>query len=332
LPLIQVAALVPGVHHITGARRLLQHAHLELAATGEVRCQRAGDTLELSIGLRVENGELVGDVVEFEGEVLPVARRDGDAPQDLASSILDLERVFLCRLVVDQCAGGELDLVVRVVGRFVPDVEVLVGEVQWAGRVLLDAEVQSLDALTTLAVRCVFRELQTCATEAELLLKDALVGDGYLDGSVVCSIEAGGCPSRKLQDRGPGQVVALDVIWVEERIGSIKESGRRADRDTAFEHDGTLGCFDTSSGSWRWESDGCRGSEERGEEGLSEHSEGVEGLRWRLCRTLGFYIYRDTLMPCLISLCAGFGQILGVTERRPINISRCYLTRFSLSN
>lgn len=106
-----------------------------------------------------------------------------------------------------------------------PDVQVLVGQVERACGILLDGEVERLDTLAALAVCCIVGELQAGAAESVLLLENALIRDGDLDGCVVSSIEARG-GLGELQDLRPGEVVALDVVGVEERVGGIE--GRRS--------------------------------------------------------------------------------------------------------
>jgi hypothetical protein len=171
-------------------------------------------------------GNVLLGVVELEGKVLPLLVVDGNVPDLLASTVEDLEVVLLARGVVDQSADLELDLVVGVVGGLVPDVQVLVGQVQGPRGVLLHAKVKCLNALAALTLRCVFSKLKTCAAETLLLLEDALIRDGDLYGSVVCAVEAAAI-LRELEDGGPGEVVALDVVGVEDCVGrgSVKVGG-----------------------------------------------------------------------------------------------------------
>ena len=90
---------------------------------------------------------VLGVEVELQGKVLPLSLVDRDAPEELAVAVKNLELVLVGIALSDERSSLELNLVVAKVGSLVPDVEVLVGEVQGPGRVLLDAEVESLDTL-----------------------------------------------------------------------------------------------------------------------------------------------------------------------------------------
>lgn len=166
---------------------------------------------------------------------------DRDAPKELAVTVKNLELVLIGIALSDKRSSLKLDLVVAEVGSLMPYVEVLMGEVQWPGRVLLDAPVESLDALASLAVSGILEELEACAAEALLLLEDGLVGDGDLYSLELGAVEARGFVGE-LEDLRPGQVVALDEVGVEDGVGGsrVEEGGCGADRDTAIEDDGAL--------------------------------------------------------------------------------------------
>ena len=71
-----------------------------------------------------------------------------------------------------------------------PHVQVLVGEVQRPRWILLDDPVQRLDAFTALAIASIFQELETCATEAILLLEDGFIRNCDFDSGVRAAVEA----------------------------------------------------------------------------------------------------------------------------------------------
>ena len=140
-----------------------------------------------------------------------------------------------------QFVHGTSYLVGRVVASLVPNVKVLVRKVQRPRGILLDAPVQRLNTLATLTVGCILQELQACSTEAVLLLENGLVGQGHLNRSVLVSIEARRLV-RKLENLAPLDVIALDVVGVEDGVGRVRveEGGRGVERNTAVEDDLTL--------------------------------------------------------------------------------------------
>lgn len=190
----------------------------------------------------VSDGHILLGVVELDGEVLPLLVVDGDSPDLLACTVEDLEVVLLACGVVDQGADLELDLVVAVVGGFVPDVEVLVGQVEGTRGVLLNGEVQRLDTLVAGVLGRVGSELQTGAAEPELLLENRGVGDGDFDCGVGRAVEAARLSGGELKDLGPGEVVALDVVGVEESVGGVEDGGGpgKVCWDAAVEDEGAL--------------------------------------------------------------------------------------------
>lgn len=133
---------------------------------------------------------VLGVEVELQGKVLPLSLVDRDAPEELAVAVKNLELVLVGIALSDERSSLELNLVVAKVGSLVPDVEVLVGEVQGPGRVLLDAEVESLDTLASLTVSGILEELEACTAEALLLLEDGFVGDGDLYSLELVTVEA----------------------------------------------------------------------------------------------------------------------------------------------
>jgi len=77
-----------------------------------------------------------------------------------------------------------------------------------------------------------------------LLLEDALVADGDLDRDRVSRVEARLGYVRELEDAAPLEVVALDVVWVEDGVCGIRVEvgwgGSPRGRDTPVEYDGAL--------------------------------------------------------------------------------------------
>jgi len=242
LALVKVGLLETSVGNVVSTSGLLEDAHLELTETSKVDGQRSGDLPELLLAGGVEDGGLVLGVVEGHSKVLPLGLVDLNVPKPLAGTVENLELILVGIALSNERSSLELDLVVAEVGSLVPDVEVLVGEVQRPGGVLLDTPVEGLDTLATLAVRGILEELKTCAAESQLLLEDRLIGDGHLNSLELVAIEARGLVGE-LEDLRPGQVVALDEVGVEERVGglSVEGDGCHVGRDTAVEDDGALG-------------------------------------------------------------------------------------------
>lgn len=113
------------------------------------------------------------------------------------------------------------------------------GQVQGPSLVLLYAPVQRLDTLTALAIGRVLGELEACAAESILLLEDRLVRDCNLDSLELVAIKARGILGE-LEDLAPSQVVALDVVGVEQSVAGIERCGCTVDWDTTIEDDGAL--------------------------------------------------------------------------------------------
>lgn len=256
--------MVARIDNIRSTSGLLQNTDLELTATSEVYASRAGNASKLCCAGRVVDGslavmvsvcyirsirrsslaayDLLLGVIKLNSKVLPLLVIDRNTPDLFAGTVKDLEVVLLGVGVTDQSANLELDLVVAVVCRLVPHIEVLMGQVQRSIGILLDGEVQCLHALVAGILRGVGCELQSCATKSVLLLENGLVGDGDFDGRVGCAVEAAWLSGWKLEDLRPGQVVALDVVWVEEGVGSVEDGGRLGEvcRNAAIEDDRTF--------------------------------------------------------------------------------------------
>lgn len=181
-------------------------------------------------------------VIKLDSKVLPLLIINRDIPDLLARAIQDFEVVLLAARIVDQSAGLELDLVTRVVGRFVPDIEILVRQVEWASGILLHTKVQRLDAFIGRVLRRIGCELKSGAAEPVLLLEDRGIADGHFNRRVVRAIETGGLCSGELEDLRPGEVVALDVVGIEEGVGSVEDGGGFGEvgGDAAFEDDGAF--------------------------------------------------------------------------------------------
>jgi hypothetical protein len=188
-----------------------------------------------------EYGYALFVIIQLDGEVLPVLLVNSHTINRIAITIKKLEIVLVRITLADNRACLELDLVGRVIARFVPDIQILVRQIQGARGILLDAPVQRLDALTTLAVRCVFEELQPGAAEAVLFLENGLVGQRYFDGGVLVAVEAGGVV-WEFEDLAPFEVIAFYVVRVEDgvcRVG-VEKGGGGIDGDAAVEDDGAL--------------------------------------------------------------------------------------------
>lgn len=188
-----------------------------------------------------ERSILLG-VVKLDSKVLPLLVINRNAPNLLARAVEELEVILLAAHVINQRADLELDLVVAVVGGFVPSIEVLVCQVEGTLGILLDREVQSLDTLVRSVLRRVLGELQSCATEAVLFLEDRRITDGHFDRGVGGAIEAGRLCGGEFENLRPGEVVALNVVWVEERVGCVKGGGGlgQVGGNTAIKNQGAL--------------------------------------------------------------------------------------------
>jgi len=168
----------------------------------------------------VEGKNLLVVEVERNSKVLPLGKVDWYRPERGTAAVEDLEALLVGIALSNERSGLELNLVVAVVGSLVPDIEVLVSQVQRLSRVLLDAPVQGLDTLASLAVGGVLEKLETGATEAVLSHENGLVVDGDLESLEVASIKARDFV-WELQDLRPCQVVALDVVGVEDGVGGL---------------------------------------------------------------------------------------------------------------
>jgi hypothetical protein len=150
-----------------------------------------------------------------------------------------------------------------------PDVQILVRQVQRPGWVLLDTPVQRLDSLATLAVGRVVQELQARSSEAVLRHEDGLVGQGHLHSSVLVAIETR-CVVGELENIRPLHVQVLGVVRVEEsgRGVGVEGCGRGVLGDTAVKDNLARGIgarLDMGGGE-------CGGSRcDQREEGLSVH-------------------------------------------------------------
>ena len=263
LALIKRRLLETSVGNVRGTSRLLEHAAVVLAATRKVSGDGAGDLLEGTLALAVEDGNLATmnvstvfryhckalfqinlllDVVESHGKVLPVGEVNGGSPKLLVGAVENLEAALVGIALANEGSGLELDLVVAEISGLVPHVQVLVGQVQGPLRILLDTPVEGLDALTTLAIGSILEKLELSATESDLLHEDGCIRDGELK-RLEAAIEARGPNVWELENLRPGQVVALDEASVEEGVGSsgIERLESGVERNTAIENDGALG-------------------------------------------------------------------------------------------
>lgn len=237
-------------------------------------------------------GCLLLGVVELEGKVLPLRLVHGDRVQRLSVAVEDLEVVLVTRRLADDLSGLEHDLVRRVVGRLMPHVlpkisfpscssnigsvrcayKVFMRQVQRPRSILLDAEVQRLHTRLPWSISRILQELQARAPESLLLLEDALVADGDLDGDVVCAVEARRRDVGELENAGPLQVVALDVVGIEDGVGGVGVGDGRvgypAAGNAAVENDRAL---DVGASLEEGGREGAPGGKENGSEGLAMH-------------------------------------------------------------
>jgi hypothetical protein len=190
LALVQVRLLVSSIDDVRSASGLLQHTDLELATARKVDACGSRNTGELSsaggvvdrclavlllvslIFLQWIIEDVLLSVIKLDSKILPLLIINRDPPDLLARAIQNLEVILLTSRVVNQSADLELDLVVAVIRRLVPHIEVLVRQIERAQGILLDAEMQRLDALVGRILGRVLGELQPGATEAELLLEN----------------------------------------------------------------------------------------------------------------------------------------------------------------
>lgn len=117
-------------------------------------------------------------------------------------------------------------------------------QVQRLLKVLLDAPVQRDDAAVGRIVGAVGGELQAGAAKAVLLLEDGVVVDGHLDGLVLGGgVELGRQRAARglLEDLRPGDVVALDVVRVEDAVGRVERGEGRVGGHAAVQQDRALG-------------------------------------------------------------------------------------------
>ena len=89
-----------------------------------------------------------------------------------------LQRVRVGRVDAKDGACLEHELVGAEVGALQEDELILVREIQRAGEVLLDAEVEGLDALGGVVLAVVGVDEELGAAEARLLVEDGIVRDG----------------------------------------------------------------------------------------------------------------------------------------------------------
>jgi hypothetical protein len=128
---------------------------------------------------------------------------------------------------------------------------------------------QRLDTLATLTVGRVVQKLQARSSEAVLRHEDGLIGQGYLQSSVLVAIETR-CFIRELENLRPLHVQVLCVVRVEEggRGVGVKGRGRGVFGDTAVKDNLARGI-----GASLYMGGGeCGGSRcDQGEKGLSVH-------------------------------------------------------------
>jgi hypothetical protein len=208
-------------------------------------------------------------VVKLNSKVLPVLLVNRDRPELVVGAVKNLKAVLVCIGLADKRASLKLDLVRRVIRSLMPYIEVLVGQVQRPGRVLLDAPVHSLHTLATLTIGRILGELKASASETVLFLENALVGNGYFHSGELVAVKSRTVVGE-LENLAPRQVVAFDIIGVEQGVTGVEEGGRGVDRDTAIEDDGTL---DVSASMLVGHCERGAGHSEERNEGLSVHGE-----------------------------------------------------------
>jgi hypothetical protein len=131
-------------------------------------------------------------------------------------------------------------LVVRVIRRLMPNIQILMRQIQRPGAILLDTPMQRLNALPTFPITRILQELQTRAAEPILFLKDRLIGQRDFERGVSSAVEARGFVGE-LEDVAPLDVVAFDVVRVVDCVCGVRveESGGGGDGegDAAVEDD-----------------------------------------------------------------------------------------------
>lgn len=216
-----------------------------LVALGVVDLEGAGlDVSNLGSSCVVIKGaNTLSLEVQSDGKVLPLIFQDGSGPDLLVLAIQHLPRVpGETRLAKDR-AGLKVELVGRIISGLVPHVQVLVAQVERSLRIPLETKVDSFDARASGASAVgIPLELEASATEAALLLEDGLVADGHLERFVgLAIIEPGAVDGGELDDLRPLDVVALDVVWVEDGGAvAVKVGQLGGGLDPAVEDDGTL--------------------------------------------------------------------------------------------
>lgn len=210
----------------TGTSRLLQNTDVVLAELSEIVGNEVRLALELLVARGVQNFNTVGREVEHDAEVVPNARSELGLPERSTYSggvVADEVQALVFfgggAVAVEELAGADGELVGGVLGVLEPDEGVLVGVVQWAGVISLDAEVQGLDAGDA-AVDVDGLGLQLSAAEASLAVGRGWGEDGAViyedfDGLGGGVVEEGGLGrGREGEGLCPGQVGADDIVLV----------------------------------------------------------------------------------------------------------------------
>lgn len=232
-----------------GTSRLLQNTNVVLAELSQIIGNEVRLTLELLVARGVQNFNTVGSEVEHDAEVVPNARGELGLPERSTYSggvVADEVQALVFfgggAVAVEELAGADGELVGGVLGVLEPDERVLVGVVQWAGVISLDAEVQGLDAGDA-AVDVHGLGLQLSAAEASLAIgrrggEDGAVVDQDLDGLGGGVVEEGGLGrGGEGESLCPGQVGADDIVLVVRKAAVGEGLAIGNERNTSVEDD-----------------------------------------------------------------------------------------------
>lgn len=259
--LLKGSLLVSRVGHVRGSGGLLQDSNLVLAHAREVSIdnirrsrQSVGTTgvVDLNGAIRTKVSKrclffsqlitqinLLGINIHLDSKVLPRLTLNRRAPQQRIVAIKQLPRIRLQIRLVNHLARLKHDLIRAIIRRLMPRIQILMAQVERPLRIRLDAPVQRLDAHIARAVLVgVTGKLQAGAAEAVLFLENGGVVDGHLEALVLGRVEARVGGGGEEDSVAPGDVVALDVVWVENSVGGVELREGHVGGHAAVEDDG----------------------------------------------------------------------------------------------
>jgi hypothetical protein len=226
--LVNARSLVALLGNINAARtgRLLQNTDVVLAELGQIVSNETSLALELLVARGVQDLDAVGSKVKNDAEVVPNAGSELGLPESglgagavVADEVQALGVFGRGAIAVEELARADGELVGGILGVLEPDKRVLVGVVQGARVVGLDAEVQGLDAGDA-AVDVGGLGLQLSTAEASLTVgrgwgEDRAIIDQDLDGLGGRVVEESALGrGRKGKGLSPGQVGTNDIVLV----------------------------------------------------------------------------------------------------------------------